>query len=318
MINPKIIQIFTEISEMLEVLGENVFRVRAYQRAAEVVRSLGEDLEEMHLRKDQSIEKLPGIGPDLHAKIVEIVETGNCEMHARLLKKLGPGILNILRIRGIGPKKVKLFMEQLDIRNLDQLLAAGESGALACLPGMGEKSQAAILEAAKQMTHLQERIPYKTALKRATDCVKFLETCESVEQVTFAGSLRRKRETIGDIDIVVTGKDWAAIMSYFLTYPKIKQILAAGETKSSIVTEDNMQIDLRVVEAESFGAALFYFTGPKHFNIHVRTLALKRGWKINEYGLFDGTKKIAGETEEEMFEALDLPYLSPAEREDFK
>ncbi len=316
MINPKIIQIFTEISEMLEVLGENVFRVRAYQRAAEVIRSLGEDLEDMHAKDDRSIEKLPGIGPDLHAKIVEIVESGECEMHARLLKKLGPGILNILRIRGIGPKKVKLFMEQLDIRNLDQLLAAGESGALACLPGMGEKSQAAILEAAKQMTHLQERIPYAKALKRAEDCVKFLETCESVEKVTFAGSLRRKRETIGDIDIVVTGENLEAIMAYFLTYPKIKQVLAAGETKSSIVTEDNMQIDLRVVEGESFGAALFYFTGPKHFNIHVRTLALKRGWKINEYGLFDGPKKIAGKTEEEMFEALGLPYLSPEERED--
>lgn len=316
MINPKIIQIFTEISEMLEVLGENVFRVRAYQRAAEVIRSLGEDLEVMHSRDDQSIEKLPGIGPDLHAKIVEIVETGECEMHSRLLKKLGPGILNILRIRGIGPKKVKLFMEHLDIRNLDQLMAAAESGVLAVLPGMGEKSQAGILEAAAQMTHLQERIPYAKALKRAEDCVRFLEKCGSVKKVTYAGSLRRKSETIGDIDIVATGKDLEAIMVYFLTYPKIKQVLSAGETKSSIVTEDNMQIDLRVVEGESFGAALFYFTGPKHFNIYVRTLALKRGWKINEYGLFDGTKKIAGRTEEEMFENLGLPYLSAEKREE--
>ena len=316
--NPKVIQIFTEISEMLEVLGENVFRVRAYQRAAEMVRSLGEDLEDMHLRNDQSIEKLPGIGLDLHAKIVEILETGSCEMHTRLLKKLGPGILNILRIRGIGPKKVKLFMEQLDIRSLDQLLAAAESGALAGLPGMGAKSQAGILEAVKQMTHLQERVPYAKARRRAEDCVKFLEECKAVKKVTFAGSLRRKRATIGDIDIVATGKNLEEIMAYFLTYPKIKQVLGAGETKSSVVTEDNMQIDLRVVEAESFGAALFYFTGPKHFNIHVRTLALKRGWKINEYGLFEGTKKIAGRTEEEMFEALCLPYLTPEKRESFK
>jgi len=318
MINPKVVEIFTEISEMLEVLGENVFRVRAYQRAAEVIRGLGEDLEEMHARDDKAIENIPGVGKDLHDKIVEILDTGECEMHARLLKKLGPGILDILRVRGIGPKKVKLFMEQLDIRSLPQLRAAAESGALATLPGMGEKSQAGIVEAMNQMTHLQSRIPYAKALKRAEDYLKFLKGCKALEQVAYAGSLRRKRETIGDIDILSTGKDPAEMMKFFLSYPKIKQVLAAGETKSSIVTEDDMQVDFRVVEPESFGAALFYFTGPKHFNIHVRTLALKRGWKVNEYGLYDGEKKIAGRTEEEMFEKLGLPYLEPDKREDLQ
>lgn len=317
MINPKVVQIFTEISEMLEVLGENVFRVRAYQRAAEVIRGMGEDLEDIHVRDDKGIENIPGIGKDLHSKIIEILETGECEMHARLMKKLGPGVLDILRVRGIGPKKVKLFMEQLDIRSLPQLRAAAESGALATLPGMGEKSQAGIVEAMNQMTHLQERIPYKKALKRAEDYLDFLKGCKEIEQVAYAGSLRRKRETIGDIDILATGKNHEEMIKYFLSYPKIKQVLAAGETKSSIVTEDDMQVDFRVVDSESFGAALFYFTGPKHFNIHVRTLALKRGWKVNEYGLYDGEKKIAGKTEEEMFEKLGLPYLGPDQREDF-
>lgn len=318
MINPKVVQIFTEISEMLEVLGENVFRVRAYQRAAEVIRGLGEDLEDMHARDDKAIENIPGIGPDLHAKILEILQTGDCEMHQRLIKKLGPGILDILRVRGIGPKKVKLFMDQLDILNLDQLKAAAESGSLATLPGMGEKSQAGIIEALKQMTHLQKRIPRDKALKRATDLLKHMKKCKAVLEVDYAGSLRRKQPTIGDIDVLASSRKADAVMKHFLTYPKIKQVLAEGPTKSSIVTEDDMQVDLRVVEPESYGAALFYFTGPKHFNIHVRTIALKKGWKVNEYGLFDGEKKIAGQTEKEMLEKLGLPYLNPEDREDFK
>lgn len=318
MINPTVAQIFTEIAEMLEVRGENIFRVRAYQRAAEVIRGIGEDLAELHAQDDEAIQKIPGIGLDLHKKIVEIIETGECELHQRLLKQLGTGILDILRVRGIGPKKVKLFMEQLDIRSLSQLQSAAESGALAGLPGMGEKSEAAILEAVRQMTHLQKRIPYETAREQAEAYLSFLQGCERIEQMEYAGSLRRKQATIGDIDIVACGRDSEAMMQCFLSYPKIKQVLASGETKSSVVTQNDVQVDFRVVDAESFGAALFYFTGPKHFNIHVRTLALRRGWKINEYGLYEGEKKIAGRTEKEMFEALDLPYLTPQEREDFK
>ena len=209
-------------------------------------------------------------------------------------------------------------MEQLDVRNVDQLKAAAESGALATLPGMGEKSQTSIMESLQQSTHTKERIPYAKALKQAEEIIKFLKTCDAFEQIAYAGSLRRKMATIGDIDILTTGSNPEQMMGYFLSYPGMKQVLAAGETKASIVTENDMQVDLRVVPAESFGAALFYFTGPKHFNIHTRTLALKRGWKINEYGVYEGEKKLAGETEEEIFELLDLPYMTPEEREDFK
>ena len=300
---------FDEIADMLEILGENVFRVRAYRRGAEVVRTAEGDL----------TEKLPGIGKDLAAKIEEIIETGECEMHSRLVGQLSPGILDMLRVRGLGPKKVKLFYDFLGIKTIEALRSAAESGALAALPGMGEKSEAGILEALKQKTHMKKRIPHDLAKNEADEYVKYMKKCKAVDKVEYAGSLRRGRETVGDIDILATGSDADAMSEHFRSYKKIKQILAAGHTKSSVVIDtENAQVDFRVVDAESFGAALFYFTGPKHFNIYTRTIALKKGLKVNEYGLYRGEEKIAGETEQSMFEGLDLEYIVPKEREDYK
>lgn len=305
--NERVAQIFEDIADMLEILGENVFRVRAYRRGAEVVR--GADLE--------SHEKLPGIGADLSAKIEEIRETGTCEMHTRLAKKLGPGILDILHVRGIGPKKVKLFYEQLGVDTIEKLRSAAESGALATLPGMGEKSEEAIVEALKQKTHMKQRIPLDLAEKEAQAYIAYMKKCKGLEQISAAGSLRRKSETIGDIDLLATGKDADALSDHFLKYPKIKQILAAGDTKSSVVIgEDNIQVDFRVVDPKHYGAALFYFTGPKHFNINVRTIALKQGMKVNEYGLYKGETCVASETEEAIFKALGMEFIPAEERND--
>jgi len=317
MVNDKIVRYFEEIGDLLEILGENVFRVRAYRRATEVIRGLP-DLEAMHQKNDGAIEQIPGIGKDLHQKIVEIIETGECEMHARLAAQFPPGILEILRVRGIGPKKVKLFWEQLDISSIEQLRSAAESGALATLPGMGEKSQTSILQSLNELSYSKERIPRDAALKAADEFIQYLKTFPEVEQIQYAGSLRRKQATVGDIDILSTGSDVPKMMEIFTTYPKVRQILAKGETKSSVVLEGNLQVDFRVVEPESFGAALFYFTGPKQFNILVRTMALKRGLKINEYGLYEGEEKLAGKTEEEMFAGLDIAYLKPEEREHYQ
>lgn len=314
MINAEIAQIFSEIADMLEVLNENVFRVRAYKRAAEVIYGLGFELAEMHAANDGAIENISGIGKDLHAKIVEMVETGHCKMHDRLVKKLSPGILDVLRVRGIGPKKVKLFYEQLGIDSLEKLHAAAESGALATLPGMGEKSEARILEALRQATWRQRRVPYKKALAAAEKFIKYMKKCKELEQIQYAGSLRRKAETIGDIDLLVTGSDATKISTHFLKYPLVKEVLADGATKSSVVIEGDIQVDLRVVDAESWGAALFYFTGPKHYNIDVRTIAMRKGWKINEYGLFEGEKCLTSKTEQEICEKLGVPYLEPGDR----
>ncbi|QQR54929.1 hypothetical protein IPG41_07185 [Candidatus Peregrinibacteria bacterium] len=321
--NDHIVQIFEEIADMLDVLGENVFRVRAYRRAAEVIRGLS-DLKEMHKNRDADLEEIPGIGKDLHAKIVEILETGHCEMHERLMKKLSPGILDILRVRGIGPKKVKLFYEQLGIQSLEQLRSAAESGALATLPGMGEKSQSAILVALNENTQSKTRTPHEVALPEAEAYLSYLRKNLLIKEVVYAGSLRRGQSTIGDLDLLATGgknmstETVAALMKYFIAYPKVQTVLAEGETKSSVVIHGNLQVDFRVVDEDSFGAALFYFTGPKQFNIHVRTLALKRGLKINEYGVYQGEEKLAGKTEEEMFEALEMPYMTPQERHHFQ
>ncbi|MFA5792302.1 MAG: nucleotidyltransferase domain-containing protein [Candidatus Gracilibacteria bacterium] len=317
MINEKVSQIFSEIAEMLEVLGENPFRSRAYQRASEVIRG-ATDLEKLRKLNENAISELPGVGEDLYKKIIEIMDTGECQMHKQLIKKLSPGILDVLHVRGIGPKKAKLFYDQLGIDTLQKLRSASEMGALCGLPGMGKKSELAILKALEQMSFSKERISYKKALKEAEEYLKYLHTCSEALQIQYAGSLRRKAKTIGDIDVLATAKDAKALMKFFLAYPKVVQILASGDTKASVLLKGNIQVDLRIVASESFGSALFYFTGPKHFNIHTRTMALKRGLKINEYGIFKGKKRLAGLTEQEMFEALNLPYLSPEQREDFK
>ncbi|MFT7184350.1 MAG: DNA polymerase (family 10) [Oceanicoccus sp.] len=316
MINDRIAQTFDEIGNMLEVLGKNIFRVRAYYRGAESVRNFGEDLAALHAAKDEMIEDIPGIGKDLHAKIIEMIETGACEMHTRLLEEVGPGILEILRLRGIGPKKVKLFYDQLGISTLDQLKAAAESGALATLPRMGEKSQESILSSINQGSIGKERIPHDSALKAAEIFIKYMKTCKDLEQIQFAGSLRREKETIGDIDLLVSGTENVKIREHFLAYEKVQQTLGAGETKSSVILEGNMQVDLRIVPSESFGAALLYFTGSKHFNIKLRTHALKQGFKVNEYGLYKGEEKIAGITEQEMFDGLGIDFVPPNQREE--
>lgn len=311
--NDQIAQFFDEIGDMLEILGENVFRVRAYRRGAEAVRNVTSDIAEL---PDEEIEHLSGIGKDLHLKIREILETGGCEMHTRLLNKLGTGILDMLRIRGVGPKKVKLFYDQLEIQNLDQLRAAAESGALATLPGMGEKSEAAILEALNMASYSKERIPYEQALEVAEAYIAYMKENGAVEQIDYAGSLRRKKTTIGDVDLLVCGSDPAGMSQHFVDFPGVRKVLGNGETKSSVLLDGNVQVDLRVVPAESYGAALLYFTGSKHFNIRMRTHALQQGLKINEYGVFRGEEKLAGETEGGMFEAVGMDFVEPEGRED--
>lgn len=308
--NEYIAQIFDEIADLLEIMNESVFRIRAYRRGSDVLRTTP-------LPPTEVDENVSGIGKDLADKIREITETGECEMHQRLIEKVGPGILDILHIRGIGPKKVKLFYEQLQIDDLDKLKAAAESGALATLPRMGEKSEKAILEAINASSIKKERIPYDEALEIAEDYLNYMKQCKAVKEIAYAGSLRRGKATIGDIDILVAGDDAEAISEHFCAYKAIQKILAQGSTKSSVLLKGNKQIDLRVVKAESFGAALYYFTGPKHYNIYVRTVALRQGLKVNEYGLYRGSEKIAGRTEQEMVDGLGLEYLTPKEREDW-
>ena len=279
-------------------------------------------------------EEIPGIGKDLAAKIVEILETGRCRMHQELLAGFSKGLLELLTVRGLGPKKVRKFFETMGVDSVDKLKKAAESGDLAKLPGMGEKSQAEILKALEDHAKHRERIILHAAVLMAEEMVEYMKRCPVVKHCEYAGSCRRGKETIGDIDILATGSDHAKIIDHFVKHRQVQKILAQGDTKASVLLEEGVQVDLRVVDDACFGAALQYFTGSKEHNVHTRKLAISKGLKISEYGVFkveaktekrnrkaEGGKArqgglIAGRTEEEVYKALGLPCFIPEIRRD--
>ncbi len=314
--NQKISRIFQEIGDILELQGVNRFRYLSYHRASQTISNLQRDLRAIYEENPIGLREIPGIGPALSDKIIEILETGQCKEHQTLLSGFSKGILELLTIRGLGPKKVKKFYDELGVDTLAKLKAAAETGQLAGLPGMGEKSQTEILKSISDHEKHRERALLHTATLLAEALVRYMEKCPEVEKVTYAGSLRRGKETIGDIDILTTGTDHEKIIDYFVSQPDVDIILAQGDTKASLLLEEGIQVDLRVVEEASFGAALYYFTGSKEHNIRTRKIAISKGLKINEYGLYRGEEWIAGRTEEEMFEGLELPYIIPELRED--
>lgn len=328
--NQRIAQIFQEIGDILDINGENRFRILAYHKAAQNILNLPRELRDIYDEDPKQLETIPGIGKDLSAKIVEMISTGKCTYHQDLLKKFDKGLLDILRVRGVGPKKVKLFYSELRIDSIEKLRKAAEGGLLRTLPKMGEKSEAEILVALKDYDKHTERMMLSDALHQAKKLVAYMEKAPGVQLACYAGSLRRMKETIGDIDILVSTnnpeKNTPEIMEYFLKYPETEKVLAHGDTKSAIVLQSGIQTDLRVLDTKIFGAALHYFTGSKAHNIVVRDRAKKMGLKINEYGVFKlqkvkGQKEprevfVGGATEEEIFESVGLPYIVPEMRED--
>jgi DNA polymerase (family 10) len=318
MINNKIADIFQEIGDILEIQSENPFRIRSYQRASQIVRSLATDLGEIYKKDPKKIREIKGIGEDLYKKIVEIIETGECEMHKDLLKKSHPGLLDMLRLRGLGPKKVKLIFLNLGIKDIKALEKAAKKGEIRDLPGMGAKTETEILKSIKDLRRFSERTLLPLALDEANLLIDYLKKNKHVNKIEYAGSLRRRKETIGDIDILVTtdAKNHTketvnSIMNHFLDYPHVIDVLAHGNTKSSILLNTGVQVDLRVLEQKSFGAAMHYFTGSKAHNIAMRNLAKKKGLKLSEYGVFKVDKMIAGKTEDEVFKSVGLPYIIP-------
>ncbi len=283
MINNKIADIFQEIGDILEIQNENVFRIRSYHRAAQIVRNLATDLEELKKKDQKKIKEIKGIGEDLFNKIVEIIETGKCDMHQKLLGHFHPGLLDMLRLRGIGPKKVKLIYTNLGIKDLKELEKAAKEGRLQNLPGMGKKTEQAIIKSIDDFNKYSERSTLPIALDEAELIISYLKENKFVSKIEYAGSLRRRKETIGDIDILVctntknhNKKNVKSIMDHFINYSRAQEILAHGPTKSSIVLDTGIQVDLRVVEEKSFGAALHYFTGSKAHNIIIRDIAKRK------------------------------------------
>lgn len=315
--NIEIAKIFYDIANLLEIKGENAFRIRSYRNAALSIEGLPITLKTIAEKDEREIREIPGIGKGISEKIIELLKTGKCTYHRELLKELPSGLLSLLDISGLGPKKVKIIYEQMGISSVDDLEKAARAGKLRGLPGMGEKTEANILKSIDTLRAGTGRFGIAVATNIATELVSYLEKVHGVARVIPAGSLRRARETVGDVDILVACNEGKAVMEKFVQYPEVSGVLAKGPTKTSVVMKSGLQVDVRVLEERSFGAALQYFTGSKAHNVAVRDRAKKMGLKISEYGVFreKDDKWIAGKTEEDVYEAVGLKWIPPELRE---
>ena len=314
--NAEIVGLFSEIADFLEIKGENPFRVRAYRRAAQVVEGLPEDISSVADRG--GLLDIPGIGKDLAAKIQEYLDRGSVAYLTGLRQEIPPGVIELMGIHGVGPKTAKLLYEQVGVDSVEKLEELAKEHKLAGVPGIQAKTEENILKGIAVWRGGRERTPLGAALTLAETILETLRNLEEVDQISTAGSLRRMKETVKDIDILVTSKTPARIMEVFVGLPNVAEVLAHGETKSSLRLREGIQVDLRVVEPDCFGAALQYFTGSKQHNIRVRELAQRRELKVNEYGVFEGKsgKRVAGATEEDVYRAIGLPLIPPELRED--
>ncbi len=317
--NSEVARVLTEIAELMAVKGESSFRVRAYERAAEAVAGATEHLSA--IREGKGLESLPGVGKSIAEDIAELLDTGRCERHQRLLSELPAGVLDMLQVPHVGPKTAKALIEVGGITSLEQLEQAAREGRLRTLPGLGEKSEQEILRGIERRREYSKRTGLGVAWAMARSIMNQLQDRAPVDRIEAAGSLRRRRETIGDIDILVTSDHAPEVMERFVEMDLVAEVVARGPTKTTVLTRAGIQADVRVVPPESFGAALQYFTGSKQHNIKLRDLAVRHHLKLNEYGVFrvgEGEdERLGGETEEEIYAALGLPLMPPELREDW-
>lgn len=312
--NGEISEIFGHISDMLNVLGENPFKVRAYRNAAENILDLGENIEDVAARGE--LTEIPGVGKDLAEKIDAYIKTGKIKEYEKLKDKVPLELVDLLHVQGLGPKTLAILFKEYGVKNLAQLekVLAGEE--ILKHKGMGKKKIDDIKRGVEIFKESKERTLLGAAMPLAESIVSEIEKIPGTEGTILAGSLRRMRETIGDMDILTIADKTEAVVDAFTGMKSVRDVLASGGTKGSVILKGGMQADLRVVGPESYGAALMYFTGSKTHNVKLRTLATRKGLKINEYGVYKGEKRIAGETEKEMYKTLGLPYIPPELRED--
>lgn len=318
--NADIAAIFDEIADFLEIDGANPFRVRAYRNGALALEGLGYEIAEL-VNRGEDLTRIAGIGKDLAAKVTEIVETGQCAALVKLHEKLPPTLKEMLKIPGLGPKRVGTLYRELEIVTVEQLRRAAEEGRIRKLAGFGEKTEQQILANVAAHAESGKRFLLSTASQYGEALVEYLKKIAGVNKVVLAGSYRRRSETVGDLDILVTvsraaGEQAAGtVMDLFTGYDEVQQVLAKGGTRSTVVLRCGLQVDVRVVESACYGAALHYFTGSKAHNIAIRRLGQERGLKINEYGVFRGGQRIGGETEASVFRSVDLAEIPPELRE---
>jgi len=310
----EIAQIFYHIADVLESQNTK-WKPLAYRKAARSLENLKEDIDSIYQKKGiKGIEEIQGVGEGLARKIIQYIETGKINEWERLKKTLPPGFYKLLDVPGLGIKKAKLFYEKLKIKSIEQLEKAARQHKLIGLPGFKEKSEKNILEGIELMKKQKGRMPLAKAEKIAGKIVSQLKKLPEVEEAVAAGSVRRKKSTIRDIDLIVKTKQPEKVIQSFTKMSFVKKVLAKGNEKATIITKENVQADLRVFTNEEFGAGLLYFTGDKEHNIWLRKIAIKKGMKLNEYGLFRGRRRIAGRTEQEIYNILGVKMPTPEKR----
>lgn len=313
--NTDIERTLTQVADLLEIEGGNPFRVRAYRNAARAVGTMSREAATM-VGSEEALTSIPGVGKDLAQKIETLVRTGSLPLLDELRQRLPPGLRGLLDVEGLGPKRVNALYKELGIHDVTTLKQAAREGKIRDLPGFGAKTEQKILQDLLREKEGRGRYLLNDVEQYADSLVAALESVPGVGRVVAAGSYRRRRDTVGDLDVLVVCRDSGKVMDRFSGYEDVARVLSRGETRSSVVLRSGLQVDLRVVPEESFGAALHYFTGSRAHNIALRKLAQSRGLKINEYGVFAGKHRVAGASEEEVFQSVGLPFIQPELRED--
>ncbi|MGA2258503.1 MAG: DNA polymerase/3'-5' exonuclease PolX, partial [Thermoguttaceae bacterium] len=315
MTNSEIADTFDSVADILEFQGANQFRVRAYRNAARTIRDLPESMADLAADSSRKLTDIEGIGKDLAEKIASLVTTGKLEMLEELKQQVPESVMSMMRVPGLGPKRAAMLFKELKVTSLEELRAACDAHKVRELKGLGAKTEESILAGLQFAAEADKRVLWAEADDLVREILEYMRSCPAVEQIEAAGSYRRGRETVGDLDLLAVAAGAAVVMDHMAAYPSLAEVQARGETKLTARLRTGLHLDLRVVPAESFGAAMQYFTGSKAHNVVVRGLAKDRGLKVNEYGVFRGDEQIAGRSEEDVYAALDLPWFPPEMRE---
>ncbi len=314
--NRAIAAMFNDIADMLEIKGESPFRITAYRRAARALEGLTEDVEAVAARNE--LTEIPAVGKGIAEKITEFLATGTCAYYEELRAQLPAGVTTLMSVPEVGPKTALLLQQRLGITTIEELEQACRDGLVRTLPRMGAKTEENILKGIAMLRRGKTRHPLGRIFPHALELLEVVRAVPGVKELSLAGSLRRMKETVGDIDVLVTSSHPVGVMDAFTSFPKVQQVLAKGSTKSSVILDGGIQADVRVVEPDAYGAALQYFTGSKEHNVKVRERAIRRGLKVNEYGVFEiqGDRRVAGATEADVYTAVGLTWIPPEIRED--
>lgn len=312
--NHEIAEKFKELADLLEIEGANPFRVRAYRNAARMIQDLPQEVTDMIARGDD-LTQLPGIGKDLAEKINILVTTGKFTILDEARKRVPTELAELTKIQGLGPKKVKALHEQLHIKSFKDVERAAKSHQIKQLAGFSDKTENMLLDAAHRYQVSEKRFLLADVQDVAEELVLYLKAISGVKKVELAGSFRRRKSTVGDLDILVVHQNGAQVIEKFSKFEKVSEIISQGEKRCAVRLESGLQVDLRVIPAVSFGAAMHYFTGSKSHNIALRKIAQNKNWKFNEYGVFEDGKQIAGKTENEVYKLFALPFIEPELRE---